>query len=171
MPRTIRMRLDESSIMDAIEQIEEYKRLLVGKTREFVDRLVQIGIQVVDANMNTAGDSSPEHTNIVRIGMNGDTVKATLTVQGHDLLFIEFGAGIHYNGEAGTSPNPKGVEMGYVIGSYGHGQGQNDYWHYRDRASGRWRTSHGTQASMPMYKADMEIQQRFIAIAQEVFGG
>lgn len=40
------------------------------------------------------------------------------------MLFIEFGAGIHYNGSAGSSPHPKGNEFGYTIGSYGKGLGK-----------------------------------------------
>ena len=164
------MRLSQDSISKAIAEIEDYKRILLNNTRCFVERLVEEGFRVVDANMVTAGDSSPEHMNIVKISADGSCVRATLTVKGHDLLFIEFGAGIHYNGAVGTSPNPFGEKMGYTIGSYGKGKGANDYWRYLDE-SGRWKTSHGTQASMPMYKADMEIRSKFLSIAKEVFGG
>lgn len=60
--------------------------------------------------------------------------------------------------------------MGYTIGSYGKGLGKNDYWvYYTD--DGRFLTSHGTEATMPVYKAGQEIIKRIREIAKEVFGG
>lgn len=83
-------------------------------------------------------------------------------------MFIEFGAGIHYNGAAGSSPHPKGEEFGYTIGSYGQGKGKNESWvYYAD--SGEWVRSYGTEATMPMYKASVEIIQNIRKIAKEVF--
>lgn len=169
--KKISIDLSVSSIEEAIREIEEYKRSLVYKTAKFVERLADIGIPVIDANMNTQGDSSPEHNTYVKIRSFGAYSEATLVLQGRDILFIEFGAGVHYNGEVGTSPNPKGEKMKMTIGSYGKGQGANDSWVYFSEEDGRFKTSHGTKASMPMYNAGVKIRQEVIQIAKEVFGG
>lgn len=168
--RNITIELSQKSIQDAIKQIEAYKNTLNVKVREFVRRLAEAGIPVIEQNMNTEGDSSTEHNVYVDLNSFGSYSRATLVLQGRDILFIEFGAGVHYNGAVGSSAYEKGAELGYTIGSYGKGHGAEDYWWYVDD-SGAPRMSHGTKASMPMYKADMEIIKRFKAIAVEVFGG
>ena len=86
-----------------------------------------------------------------------------------DILFLEFGAGIHYNGPAGSSPHPKGTEFGYTIGSYGEGHGKQDSWVYQ-APTGEWVRSHGTEATMPVYNASLEIIRQIETIAREVFG-
>ena len=93
---------------------------------------------------------------------------ATLIVSGKDLLFIEFGAGVHYNGAVGSSPHPLGASKGYTIGSYGKGNGSKDAWYYYSD-TGEVVKSHGTQATMPVYKAGVEMRQQMLKIAKEVF--
>lgn len=168
--KTISFDLSIKSIEDAIQQIEEYKNSFRYKLSLFLEKLADVGIAVIDDNMVTEGDSSPEHYAYVRTNSFGDYAEATLILQGQDIAFIEFGAGVHFNESAGTSPNPKGAAMGYTIGSYGYGQGAKDSWWYTDD-TGLKQKSYGTKASMPMYKADVEIMERFKDIAREVFGG
>jgi len=169
--KKISIDLSVSSIEEAIREIEEYKNSLVYKTAKFVERLADIGIPVIDANMYTEGDSNPEHNVYVRMRSFGAYSEAVLVLQGKDILFIEFGAGVHYNGAVGMSPHPKGQDMEYTIGSYGQGKGANDSWVYFSEDEGRFKTSHGTKASMPMYKAGVEIRRQVLQIAREVFGG
>ena len=45
----------------------------------------------------------------------------------------------------------------------------NDYWYYTDD-DGYMHQSYGTEATMPMWKADQEIRQKFASIAKQVFG-
>lgn len=169
--KKISIDLSVSSIEEAIREIEEYKNSLVYKAAKFVERLADIGIPVIDANMYTEGDSNPEHNVYVRMRSFGAYSEAVLVLQGKDILFIEFGAGVHYNGAVGMSPHPKGQDMEYTIGSYGQGKGANDSWVYFSEDEGHFKTSHGTKASMPMYKAGVEIRRQVLQIAREVFGG
>lgn len=161
---------DGKSLDNAIKQIQEYKRTLNDKCEMFVRRLAEIGIPIIDENINAAaGDSDKGHNTYIKINSFGSYSRAQLVVEGKNLLFIEFGAGVHYNGNLGGSPHPKGKEMGYTIGSYGKGQGKNDFWfYYAD--SGEAVMSHGTQATMPVYKAGVEIRRQMLKIAREVFG-
>lgn len=169
--RTIKIDLfDGKSLDNAIKQIQEYQRTLNDKCEIFVRRLAEVGIPIIDQNIaSAAGDSDKGHNTYIKINSFGSYSQAQLIVEGKDLLFIEFGAGVHYNGNLGGSPHPKGKEMGYTIGSYGKGQGKNDFWfYYAD--SGEAVMSHGTQATMPVYKAGVEIGRQILKIAREVFG-
>lgn len=166
----ISMSLSLKSIHEAIEQLEQYKEKFYNKNDEFVRRLAELGIPVIDQNIAMAqGDSSKEHDTYIKIDSFEGYSQATLTLQGKDIAFIEFGAGVYYNGEAGSSPNPKGKEFGYTIGSYGKGHGKQETWgYYAD--TGELILSHGTEATMPLYSASIEILQNIRRIAKEVFG-
>ena len=170
MSKKISISLSQKSIQNAIKEIEAYKRQFIDRNELFVRRLAELGIPVIDQNIAAShGDSDKNHNTYIKINSFGSYSEAKLVVEGKDLLFIEFGAGIHYNGSSGTSPHPKGEEFGYTIGSYGKGQGQNDFWfYYAD--TGEAVMSHGTKAAMPVYRASQEIIQNIRRIAKEVFG-
>jgi len=170
--KKIKMNLSVSSVENAIKQIEEYKRSLVLKTSQLLDELGKIGIRTIDQKMSSIqGDSDPNHYAFVKMNSYGSFTRATIILQGRDVLFIEFGSGVHYNGATGSSPHPKGQQMGYTIGSYGKGQGANDSWVYFNEEHGRFETSQGTKAAMPMYNAEVEICKAIKSVAKKVFGG
>lgn len=169
--KTIKVNLSQKSIQDAIKQLRQYQNSLKSKNELFVRRLSELGIPVIDQNILLAqGDSKKNHNTYIKINSFGNFSRATLVCEGADLLFIEFGAGIHYNTPAGSSPHPKGQELGYTIGSYGQGKGKNDSWTYVSE-TGEWVRSYGTEATMPLYKASVEIIQNIRKIAKEVFSG
>ena len=168
--RTIKINLfDGRSLDKAIQQIRQYQNSLNDKCAEFVRRLAEVGIPVIDENIAAAqGDSDKGHNTYIKIKSFGSYSQAELIVESNSILWIEFGAGVHFNGHLGSSPHPKGEELGYTIGSYGKGQGKNDFWfYYAD--SGEAVMSHGTQATMPVYKAGLEIKRQVLKIAKEVF--
>ena len=168
--RTININIFDSRGLDkAIQQIRQYQNSLNDKCAEFVRRLAEVGIPVIDENIAAAqGDSDKGHNTYIKINSFGSYSQAELIVESNSILWIEFGAGVHFNGHLGSSPHPKGEELGYTIGSYGKGQGKNDFWfYYAD--SGEAVMSHGTQATMPVYKAGLEIKRQVLKIAKEVF--
>ena len=160
---------DGRSLDKAIQEIRQYQNSLNDKCTEFVRRLSEVGIPVIDENIAAAqGDSDKGHNTYIKINSFGSYSQAELVVESKSILWIEFGAGVHFNGHLGSSPHPKGEELGYTIGSYGKGQGKNDFWfYYAD--SGEAVMSHGTQATMPVYKAGLEIKRQVLKIAKEVF--
>lgn len=169
--KKIKFGLSQKSIQNAISEIRKYQQNLIDRNELFVRRLTEIGIPVIDQNIVAAqGDSDKNHNTYIKLNSFGSYSQATLVVEGADLAMIEFGAGIHYNGSAGSSPHPKGQEFGYTIGSYGKGHGKNDFWfYYAD--TGESVMSRGTESTMPVYKASVEIIQNIRRIAREVFGG
>ena len=175
---TINISLSEKSIDEAIRQLQQYKNWLIKKTSQLVKELAEVGIPVIDENMAKASytydekgvrsGSDTSHYTHVKLQSFGSYSKANLIVQGKELMFIEFGAGVYYNGSAGSSPHPKGEVNGMVIGSYGNHRGVQKVWgYYAD--SGELVLTHGVEAQMPVYKADMEIIQKYVEVAREVF--
>lgn len=163
--------LSTKSLNKAIKAVQAYKERIENKNDVFVRRLAELGIPVIEENILAAqGDSDTNHNTYIKLTSLRGYSEARLVVEGKDLLFIEFGAGVHYNVPAGSSPHPKGDEFGYTIGSYGKGQGAKDYWYYVDETGAKHR-SHGTEATMPVYKASVEIIENIRKIAKEVFGG
>lgn len=161
---------DKRSIDRVIKEIRLQRNEISNKCSEFVRRLSKIGIPVIKQNIvSTIGDSDKNHNIYIKVNSFGSYSQATLYVEGRDMLFMEFGSGVYYNGSVGGSPHPKGKEFGYTIGSYGKGQGKNESWFYYTD-SGEIAMSHGTKASMPVYKASIEIRTQILKIAREIFG-
>lgn len=171
MKRKITFSLSSESIREAIHKIEEYKEELKFKSSVFVQRLAEEGLKVIEANKYSEGDADFNGLHsYVWVDESGSTTKATLVLAGKDVAFIEFGAGVHYNGNGGSSPHPQGQKLGMTIGSYGKGHGLEDSWVYYDSEQARFRVSYGTRAAMPMAKADEAIRKKYLDIAKEVFG-
>lgn len=176
---TINISLSGKSVNEAIRQLQQYKNWLIKKTSLLVKELAEVGIPVIDENMAKAnytydengvrsGSDTSHRTYVEMSGSQSGTATAKLIVEGKELLFIEFGAGVYYNGEAGNSPHPKGVVNGMIIGSYGEGHGVQKVWGYYDDDENLVLT-HGVEAQMPVYKADMEIIQKYVEVARRVF--
>lgn len=166
--------LSPKSIEKAIARIDKIQLQLINKNKDFVDNLARVGIQEAGEHLNTfKGDSEPPSlTNVdphVKVD-SGGTMYAEISIHGEDAVFVEFGAGVHYNTEAGTSPHPNGVELGYTIGSYGHGQGANEKWLYTDD-NGVEVVSYGTEAAMPLANAKSRMDQTYADIARSTFKG
>jgi len=170
--RVIKMRLSSASINETVKLLREYKEELRLKSSIFVQRLAELGLKIVEQKKTSfRGSSNGNDLNTyIWLDENDSKVTATLVLAGRDVAFVEFGAGIHYNTPVGTSPHPKGGELGLTIGSYGQGKGANDYWFYYDQDLGRVRFTYGTSAAKPMSSADEEIRNQFISVAREVFG-
>lgn len=177
--KTFKASLSASSIRNLQKELEKYKDSLTCKCQEFVQKLAEVGIPVINKNMAKAAftvdgkgiqsGADPQHYTHIKLNTFGDYARADLIVEGKELLFIEFGAGVYYNGAAGSSPHPKGGEFGYVIGSYGKGHGKQKIWgYYAD--TGELVLTHGVEATMPMYKASLEIADKIVDVAKKVFG-
>ena len=176
MPTKIKVdALSAESLEKAASRVRKLQRAYVNANREFVKRLTARGITVMSENLYGRGDTEPPEisTPHVMMGLRDGIVSATLRLRGEDVMFVEFGAGITYNGPAGSSPHPLGVELGYTIGSYGKGNGRKEYWFYDEvdeEGDVHTQVSYGTEATMPMWKADQAIKNEFASIAKQVFG-
>lgn len=102
----------------------------------------------------------------VDVTFSDDGTITTVLATGKDVIFIEFGAGVYFNGSVGSSPHPKGHEFGFTIGSYGKGKGSRETWAYYTDGKVQW--THGTKATMPVFKACEIIKLELPKIIKEV---
>lgn len=166
--RTFKADLTVKGIDGLISQLEQYKQELLEKNKIFVERLADLGIPVIKQKiMQAQGDSDKNHDTEINVVSSGDVTTATLTLSGRDILFIEFATGIYYNNGV---HHPKAAEFGYGVGTYGKGQGLDPgYWWYKGDDD-NIHFSRGTECTMPMYSASLEIIRQIETVANEVFG-
>lgn len=166
MSKVIKCKLDSASIEQAIKELQEYRKGLDDKVRQFVESLAHDGVEIARAWVMAARGDSERPTVAVQIDPAGDITKAQITMTGNDVLFIEFGAGIHYNG----NDTPHAAEHGYGIGTYNPNSDNAfnlDGWYYW---TGTERVhSYGTEGTYPMYHAAENARNTAIKKAIEIF--
>lgn len=170
--------LSQSSIAELQHQLQKYQNDISRKCEEIVRRLADVARPIIEReiaaaeitydekNIQSGADTS--HITDVKVTSLMDYSKAEISVSGREIFFIEFGSGVYHNTPPGTSPHPQGKEFGFVIGSYGKGHGVQKVWGYYAE-SGELILTHGVKATMPMYKAAMEVWQQAARITKEVF--
>lgn len=165
MSKTISFKLNPQSIDKAIAEVKEYKAWVNRKAGELARRLATIG--AMTASIRFTGAYYQDGNKDVSIEVEPTDKGWKIVASGEDVCFIEFGAGVYYNGsEPYPEPRPPGVAG---IGEYGQGKGKQDSWGYYDD-NGELVITHGTPAAMPMYHASQEMERQFLRIAREVFG-
>ena len=176
--RTKKFPLSKRGIDDAIAYLESYKKQLILKTQKLMEELAKIGIKEADARFAEAsnGTTDTSHAYVKSVSFSGDRVTMDICVTGDDLIFIEYGAGVHYNGHRGESAH-RGEKFRekypeFRIGKYGtNGEkewslGVNDYWYYEGKKT------YGTKATMPVYGAVVAMTediQKIHSAAQKAF--
>lgn len=174
--KTINVQLSEAGIQQAIKEIDEWNKQFQERVREFAKRLADEGCHITQMKIfaNVSSEYKPDTVKVYAdASPDGNlTYKVSYYMEGREAIFIEFGAGVYYNGPLGSSRHPKAGDMNgdVTIGSWsfgpnGKGLAGNDGWFY----GGRY--THGTPTFMPMYSGAQELAQKIQTIAKEVFNG
>lgn len=159
----INIGLDVASIESAIKQLDRLKTEIDAKTKIVVKECVQRGAELCEQATATL----PEYD--VPIEGHWDGANKGDVTAGGEAVFVEFGAGVRYNGPAGSSPHPIGADFGYLIGEYGKKKGRNpEGWDYVDEAGNVVHT-YGVKAQMFMYNAAKQLTEEAPEIAKKVF--
>lgn len=153
-------------------QVERYEKGLEEKTERLRRRVAEELWQLCKEGFNGS-----VYDDIIHDGMRVPDVEVTrdekgtvsvVAALGKEAVFAEFGAGVYYN--PGGSPNPLSPPGVVAIGTYGQGRGSRKVWGFYDE-QGNLHLTHGTPASMPMYRAIQAVAQRLPELAREVFAG
>lgn len=165
--------LSVESLEEGIQKVKDYRLFVRRKAEELRQELASEIALEMDKNFRS---SKMEHlvgremrVPNVSIEIREDHTGTIVVADGEDAVWVEFGAGVHYNGHLHDSPHPLGKELGFTIGDYGKGRGQNDFWGFYD-GNGELDFSFGTPASLPMYRAVRSVLERKGNIARRVFG-
>lgn len=174
--KVITFGLAESEISRALKELAEYKQEILRKTellREKVaDRLADearsgFNGAIVDEQILKGGSASPKYAQVdVSVDNRGSVT--VVVASGEDAVWVEFGAGVYFNGSPGSSPHPRGAELGMTIGGFGKGNGKKETWGFYE--DGELKLSRGTPARMPMSRAVTTVCNDIQEIAREVFG-
>ena len=175
---TIKVPFTVEGLDEAIKQIDAYKQSLNAKCQ----RLAQLIAERV-AWSASQGFSGSIADDIVKPPGERPTPNVTVSIddrgtiqvvmaEGKDAVFVEFGAGVHYNGGKGMigrSPNPLVEKNGlpFTIGSYDKGNGRKEAWGWIEDET--LYVSRGTPAAMPMYHGVQEARAVILDLAREVF--
>lgn len=172
--RVIKVSLNEQSIDRAIKELDNYKKWLVDKTKEFLKALADEGVQIASAKFAKA---VYDGTNDVSCSVEerGENKIAVVAV-GSATLFIEFGTGVKY-----PDNHPEAAEHGMIRGGYGYCLGRLEKgWRYtgdpgsngevitEGKHAGQVHT-YGNPANMCMYQTVRELQEKFEEIARRVY--
>lgn len=168
------IKVDLSDIDKAIREIELYEQSLNRKLEKLQERLAGLGINEASVNFAKAQyDGNNDVTVDQRFRWIDDNT-LTINASGSTILFIEFGAGVHYSAD----PHPQAAEFGYSRGTYGYKLGRFDTWRYEGNPGTNGREdpkhpgyilTHGNPANRCMYDASKEMREQILKIAKEVF--
>lgn len=174
---------NKSSIDKTIEELERLKGRIGDREELFCRRLADIGVNAAMLTLAFKGQGDADRSASFNVSFvaAGEEVNAVITVtsQPHTTkdgrvfyphLAWEFGAGNYFNGV--SSPSPDAKRLGLDIGSFPHQTHVPDpgFWYYRD-SNGEAVRSYGTQATMPMHTAVVEMLNNIETVAMEVYGG
>ena len=184
MKKVIDVKLSPAGVAKAISQLKAYKRDFIEKTKlfrlRFAERVKDIAeemyaetyyedIVAVKRNgvVSRGAGLLPSPTIPVNIETTDDY---TAVVAGDVAVFIEFGAGVYYNGAAGSSPHPLGAGLGYTIGSYppAPSKGRRKAWGFYEGDTVY--ITHGTASQRVLYLSVRYAQAEVEDIARKVFG-
>ena len=135
------------------------------------DALALKGKAVAEQKFSTAQYDGTNDVRVLPPIAEGKYTTA-LRAEGHSVLFIEFGSGVHY-----TEEHPQAAELGMIRGAYGHHLGLLDSWRYKgdpgtngeeDEDHPGYIKTHGNPPARAMYEADKEMRNRLAETAMEV---
>lgn len=176
----MKIKVSLGKISQAVKQVEDYKKALADKEREFLRRLAEIGVEEATARFTTA---QYDGTNDVQVDAPIwlDDNKIAVRASGNAVTFIEFGTGYFYNSEG--DDHPAASKYGFTIGGYGQGRGKGDFWYYKGEPGTNGETpkkpsmaakgsvfTHGNPQNRCMWEASKKIREEILNIAREVFG-
>lgn len=177
MPKITIDLLSPGSLDAAIRQIDDYKRSLKSKCESLAERVAEriawrasegFSTAIADDIFSPAGDRP---TGNVSVSVSSEGALCVVIAEGEDAAFIEFGAGVSYNGPVGSSPNPLVAQEGlpFTIGSHSYVEptSKTRWWFTKD---GQHYGTHGTPAAMPMYRGVQDAINVIADLAREVFG-
>lgn len=166
------MNISINGLDSTISHMKTLNDNLLNKTSTLVAHLINAGYEIADYRF---GIAQYDGTNDVSLSMSFSGNTATLTASGQAVLFIEFGSGITF-----TEKNPKAVELGFIRGKYGKGNGSKPSWVYvgEQGSNGHFlretkdeqavvRTK-GNPPANAMYEASKTIRQKLISEVKEV---
>ena len=170
--KTIQVRLDPQSVDNAIRELNQYKTEVENKTRQLVQRLVDLGANVVRVKIVEMGAYYSGELYAGAGGYYSPTLNAgVVRVTSDHVAFVEFGTGVMGQ----SNPHKNGEYLSKASWAYATGRtifttkdGRVGWYYPTD--NGEYRFTEGMKSRPFMYETALELQREFPRIAREVFG-
>lgn len=163
------VRLSHNDIEYLKARFEDADKYLRDRCDELCRRLAEMG--VANARLHFF-EALYDGINDAEVHLEKRDGGYAVVANGNSVLFIEFGAGVHY-------PDSHPEANGMAHGTYGKGLGKNDWWIYNGLpgnaggalVEGRSNATitHGNPANMPMYNTVKELEQELERMVKDVF--
>lgn len=145
----------------------EYIDFIEERIPKFLSKLGQYGVSRCYMHIDQAFDYYMGNDTKVDTTYDVEDNTLTISANGNAICFLEFGAGVYYNGNGSNYPYPKPSEIA-GIGEYGKGRGKQEWWVFKtDDGKKEW--THGNPAMMPMQHTLSDIRASIQELAREVF--
>ena len=146
------------------DKLDGYAKKINSKNKQFLETVAKRLSEIISEEYS----QTPIGAELVfSTKLNGNTI--TVSTKHEELLYYEFGAGIHY--QSNNAPKPDGVSD---IGMFGNkipntpSRGRQDKWVYKDK-SGEKVWTHGILAVRGLYHAVARIKGEINEIAKATF--
>lgn len=166
--------LSRKGIADAKKFLLDYKKnVLQQKLRVFVERLAQIGVETAKANITTFDAIfTGELLNSIRAEsgvFTKDTAIFYVVADSEHAVWVEWGTGQLGSEAPYPYPFPEGVEWNYNTGKTIFEISPGRYGWFYPMDDGTWRFTQGMPSRPFMYETAIDLRQRMVQIAKEVF--
>ena len=169
--KTISVRLDPNEISDAIEEIRGYQKEVERKTRLLVQKLVDLGAEIVRVKVVSMGAF---YSGALLSGVGGYYSPALnagfVRVTSDHAAFVEFGTGV----VGQNSPHQNGEYLARASWDYASGprifttKSGRVGWIYPTK-DGHFVFTEGMKSRPFLYQSALELQAKFPQIVMEVF--
>jgi hypothetical protein len=166
------MKVKLGELYKIIDKLEKYQKSLKEREKRFLTRVGELGVSIGQTKFQSVqydGDTSDFD---VRCEWKSDD-KIAVVFSSKAILFIEFGAGVHYS--SANDIHPLASKKGYKRGEYGMKKGKGDWWLYRGEggtpstANPNMKITHGNPANRIVYGTGKELREMILQIAKEEF--
>ena len=169
--KTIAVRLDPQSVLEAIKELQQYQKDVKSKTRLLLQRLTDLGadiarIKIVSLGAYYSGELLSGVDGYYSPALNVGFVRVT----SDHVAFVEFGTGV----VGQTNPHKNGEYLAKAAWQYATGakifttkDGRVGWIYPTD--DGGFRFTEGMQSRPFMYETALELSRNFANIAKAVF--
>ena len=149
---------------EAVRELDELNKRLKQAETEVPQRLADIGRDEAQLRFDDAASYYDGDNNNTTVSVENVRNKSTVVASGDNVTFLEFGAGVYYNGK-GSYPGtrPPGI---VGIGEYGKHNGRKNTWWY-PTVDG-YKPTHGNPASGAMYFAKLKVEDNAVKVIKDV---
>lgn len=166
----------QTNIRSVINSIRDYQNTINVKTKVFLERLAEVGIEGATVRFQSAIYDGTNDVVVERQIEWVDDHTLRISAKGKAVAFIEFGTGVRYSAQA----HPKASELGAIRGAFGQGKGSQDSWAYygeqgtqgrelKTNEKGTLYLTHGNPANRCLYDVGKDLRREAERIAKEVF--